>query len=123
MSPGQVSAGAVVSFTVIVKLHCAPAEVHVTVVVPTGKKSPEATGCCWSLTQVGAAPPHGAVTVKLTLAPQFCAPAPVPTVMGSGHVIVQATKDWVKQNVAQSLPGRFGLKTRTYVSLFGTTNE
>jgi hypothetical protein len=41
---GHVTVGFVVSLTVIVKLHDVPPSEHVTVVVPTGKRSPDATG-------------------------------------------------------------------------------
>jgi len=42
MFPGQVMTGAWVSLTVTAKLHEGPAaSMHVTVVVPTGKKSPD----------------------------------------------------------------------------------
>jgi hypothetical protein len=122
MGAGHVSAGGVLSLTVTEKLHCEPASVHVTVVVPTGKKSPEVTGLPFAV-HVGASVVHGDVTEKVTFAPHWVLPGPVVTVMLSGHDTVQATLSRVKQKVPQSLPGLAALTTITNTAPAGTKTE
>jgi hypothetical protein len=82
-SGGQSMVGASVSFTVTVNMHCCcggPGDVHVTVVVPTGKKSPEAG------TQVaGPQVPEGVGGGKVTIAPHW--PGSLETGATVGHMI------------------------------------
>jgi hypothetical protein len=116
---GQAAVGGVVSFTVTVKEHSEPAPVQDTGEVPTGKKSPEATG----LSLVVQPPPQGAATSNATFAPHCEAPRPVLTVMGSGQVSVQGTAPSVKQYSPHALPGLAAAATTTNVCPDGTMTD
>lgn len=115
------TAGGVVSFTVTVKLHMVDPSVQVTVVVPTGKNAPEATGV--PLAVHVAVPPQVVETVNGTFAPHCVLPAPVPTTILLGQTTVHATELRVKQKRPQSFPGRWAFTTMTNAWPAGTSTE
>ena len=95
---GQVIVGDCVSLTVTVKLQLPPpGVVQVTVVVPTGKKDPEA-GVHITAPQAG-----GAVALKGTVAPHW--PAVLLAMMLAGQVIGHASTVTVNMQSASGLSG------------------